>query len=92
MGLSVSVSGDLPAHHTVEIESTDRSEIFECFESDPCDPVIFLPDFLPSIVSVEIEGRGFHYREEFVPEYDVTFPNGRECNECLHGTVTVHIE
>ena len=66
--------------------------LIECTAASPCDRVILVPDITPSRVFVEFIADSFDFEGEFVPDYFLTFPNGRECGECRHGAITIELD
>ena len=93
-GLEITLIGDFPTDFTIHlIPQPLRDTIsIECTALRPCDQVVFVPDFVPSLVLIGVEGEGVDYHAGLVPDYRVTLPNGPGCGECRHGTVTVAID
>ena len=89
-GLAIELVGDLPENYLIRIP--EYSVWIECTPITPCDPPVLVPGITPSSVFLQVDGRGFEIDREFVPEYDVTFPNGLECGECRLGTITVPVD
>lgn len=92
-GLEVVVTGDLPETFTITISLEGPPTIvIECSESSPCGNSIFLRDFTPDHVDITIQGESVDFTDSFMPEYELTRPNGPDCPpECRRATITVTI-
>ena len=89
-GLAIELVGDIPESYLIRIP--ELSVWIECTPSTPCDQPVVVPGITPSSVFLQVDGPGFEIDREFVPEYDVTFPNGLECGECRLGTIIVPLD
>ena len=91
-GLEIEVTGNLPETFVVTIPVGGSSNILiECSPSTPCDRV-FLQDFTPLNLSISIRGESLDFRADFVPAYQVTYPNTPDCPpECERATIVVDV-
>lgn len=89
-GLAIELVGEIPENYLIRLP--EHSVSIECTPSTPCDQPVFVAGITPSSVFLQVDGPGFEVDREFVPEYDVTFPNGVECGECRLGTIVVPID
>lgn len=89
-GLAIELVGELPENYLIRLP--EHSVSIECTPSTPCDRPVLVPGITPSSVFLQIDGPEVDIDREFVPEYDVTFPNGVECGECRLATIVVPID
>ena len=89
-GLAIELVGEIPENYLIRLP--EHSVSIECTPSTPCDQPVFVPGITPASVFLQVDGPGFEIDREFVPDYDVTFPNGVECGECRLGTIVVPID
>ncbi len=90
-GLTLDLSGDLPADFTIRLSAdSDSTRTIECDPAHPCEPTVFVSDFTPPRVFIEIDGADLGFRQEFVPEYVTSRPNGPDCPpECRQARLDV---
>jgi hypothetical protein len=91
-GLEIQLTGNLPETFVITIPVGGSSNILiECSPSTPCDRV-FLQDFTPVHVSISISGESFDFSADFVPVYQVTYPNTADSPpECQRATILVDV-
>jgi hypothetical protein len=69
-----------------------RPWVVECTSEAPCDGYIHFPDFTPAPVEITYIDPDTTITREFWPDYEVTYPNGKECGRCEHADVTFRVD
>jgi hypothetical protein len=64
--------------------------VIECTVQAPCDYIAF-PDFTPASVDIIYTASDTIITQHFFPQYEVTYPNGKDCGECRHATLNLSI-
>jgi hypothetical protein len=90
-GLWVQLDGTPAAEYSVVAQVPGAAPwVVNCTPERPCDYIVF-PDFTPPSVEIIYTTQDTVVTQSFVPQYEVTYPNGRDCGECRRATLVVTI-
>jgi hypothetical protein len=89
-GLSVRITGQLPAPATVRVTAGEEARTFQCQTTEHCQA--FFDGWTPADVSIQVDWGTGSRTATATPDYEPVYPNGPRCDPvCRQASVQVSV-